>query len=79
MPKKVVLITDIHGLLEPLQKCIEKITLEKPYTIYCLGDAIGDGPNPEEVLSLLRKNKVTLILGNQEYYETLGMAPFCLI
>lgn len=76
MPKKVVLITDIHGLLEPLQKCMEEITLEKPDAIYCLGDAIGDGPNPEEVLSLLRKNKVTLILGNQEYYETLGMAPF---
>lgn len=76
MGKKIILMTDIHGLLVPLEKCLEEIKKEGATAIYCLGDAIGDGPSPEEVLSLLRKNKVTLILGNQEYYKTLGMAPF---
>lgn len=76
MSKKVALMTDVHGLLEPLEKCLTEIKKENVEAICCLGDAIGDGPSPEKVLSLLRENNVHLILGNHEYYQTLGMAPF---
>ncbi len=58
MSKKVVLMTDVHGLLEPLEKCLTEIKKENVEAICCLGDAIGDGPSPEKVLSLLRENNL---------------------
>ena len=44
--------------------------------IYSLGDNIGTGPNPNEVMELLKENNVQLLAGNAEYYSSIGVAPF---
>ena len=74
--KKIAIFTDAHGLLEPLQSALEDIKKRGVTEIYSLGDNIGFGPNPEEVIELLEENNVVSIAGNSEDYITLGTAPF---
>lgn len=74
--RKVAIFTDIHGLLEPLEAVLEDIKKRKIEEIYSLGDNIGIGPNPKEVIHLLEENKVISIKGNSEEYTMLGTEPF---
>lgn len=76
MKSKIALISDIHSNLEALKSIILDIKKQKIETIYSLGDIIGLGPHPRECLELLQENKVASILGNAEYYITLGTDNF---
>lgn len=44
--------------------------------VYSLGDNIGEGPNPKEVMLLLKEYGVISVLGNAEEYIWLGIEPF---
>jgi len=47
---KYVIMSDIHGNLEALNVCLEEFK-KQPYDILvCLGDFVGYGPNPNEVV-----------------------------
>ena len=74
--KKIAIFTDAHGLLEPLEAAMADIKRRGITEIYSLGDNIGFGPNPSEVIDLLEENNVISIAGNSEEYVTLGTAPF---
>lgn len=70
--RKIAIFTDVHGLLEPLEAILEDIRRKGISEIYSLGDNIGVGPNPSQVLDLLEENQVNSIAGNMENYVTLG-------
>ena len=74
--RRIGLFADSHALYEPTKAIIEDMENNGVTEIYSLGDNIGVGPNPEEVLELLEKYKVQSVMGNQEYYITLGTEPF---
>ncbi len=63
---KLAVISDIHGNLEALTAVIERIETCSVDQIISLGDNIGYGPNPNEVMDLLARNKIQSILGNHE-------------
>ena len=72
---KVGIITDVHGNIIALNAVLnefEKIEVDK---IICCGDIIGIGPNPEETVQELIKNKDKLIAvrGNHEQYLLKGL------
>lgn len=75
-PRKIAIITDIHALLEPLQAALDDIERKGNTEIYSLGDNVGVGPNPGEVMDLLEKKGIVSIAGNSEDYITLGIEPF---
>ena len=57
-------ISDIHSNLEALEAVLSEIPdLPK----YCLGDIVGYGASPNEVIELLTKNEVRSILGNHDH------------
>lgn len=72
----IAVLTDVHGMFEPLEAVLNDIYKQGITEIYSLGDNIGDGPNPLEVMQLLEQYNVKLIAGNAEDYLTLGPAPF---
>ena len=74
--RQIAIFTDIHGLLEPTISILEDIKKRNITEIYSLGDNIGVGPNPSEVLDLLKKYNVKMINGNSEDYTILGLEPF---
>lgn len=46
----IAIVSDIHSNLEALQAVLEDIKSNSIDRIYCLGDMIGYGPDPKEVL-----------------------------
>lgn len=64
--KKVAIISDIHGVLEPLIAVLADIKKRGITEVYTLGDNIGLGPNPSEVLNLLEENQANIIRGEAE-------------
>lgn len=63
---RIAVMSDIHGNLEAFTQCLNDIARLKIDRIFNLGDAIGYGPQPEEVLCLLEKRGIPNILGNHE-------------
>ena len=72
---KLGIITDIHSnniALSAILKEFEKIKIDK---IICCGDIIGIGPNPEETVRELikEKDKLIAVKGNHEQYLLEGL------
>jgi diadenosine tetraphosphatase ApaH/serine/threonine PP2A family protein phosphatase len=63
---RLAVLSDIHGNLEAFCRCLNDIDLAGVDQIVNLGDSIGYGPQPEEVLNLLKKRGIPNILGNHE-------------
>lgn len=63
---RLAVLSDIHGNLEAFCRCLNDIDLSGVDRIVNLGDSIGYGPQPEEVLNLLKKKGIPNILGNHE-------------
>lgn len=74
--RQIAIFSDTHALLEPLQAVLADIKRRGITEVYSLGDNIGVGPNPSEVLDLLEENNVISIAGNSEEYVNLSTAPF---
>ena len=66
----IAVFGDIHGNLEALEAILTDIKRKrrkyKIEQIFFLGDAITFGPNSNECIKLLEKNKVKCIVGNHE-------------
>ena len=76
LEKKIGILTDCHGMLEPLKAALEDMKKRGITRIYSLGDNIGTGVNPKEVMDSLDEYGVISIAGNSEEYITLGIEPF---
>ena len=68
-PLDIILISDIHSNLEAL----EAISADIPnLPIYCIGDFVGYGANPKEVIQWAKEKKVNAVLGNHDYATITG-------
>jgi len=63
---RTAVISDIHGNLEALVRCLDDMEPAGVDKIVNLGDAVGYGPQPDEVLGLLEKLGIPNMLGNHE-------------
>ena len=63
---KIAVISDIHANVYALMTVLEDINDEKVDTIICLGDLVGYGPYPNEVISMIRKRHILCIKGNYD-------------
>jgi len=64
--KKVAFISDIHGNLEAFQAVLADIDRLAIQTIFCLGDCVGYGPEPEKVIMEIRNRAIPTVRGNHE-------------
>ncbi len=63
---RIAFISDIHGNLNALEAVLADLQTQKVDEIICLGDTITLGPQPKEVLNILRNLNCTLINGNHD-------------
>jgi diadenosine tetraphosphatase ApaH/serine/threonine PP2A family protein phosphatase len=59
-------ISDVHSNLEALFAVLDDLKRMKIKDVLFLGDAVGYGPDPNECVSLLRKNCGVLLAGNHD-------------
>ena len=52
---RVAIISDIHGNITALETAIKDIEARNISEIYCLGDCVLKGCNPDLVIDLLQK------------------------
>ena len=63
---KLAIISDIHGNLEAFNEVLEDIKRSQIDATICLGDMIGYGPDPEDIVSIIRERGIPTIMGNHE-------------
>lgn len=63
---RIAVISDIHGNLEALERVYDDIEQSDIDTIICLGDMVGYGPQPEEVVLSIREKSIPCTRGNHE-------------
>ena len=68
-PKRYGIITDIHANLKALQVALAYLKNAKVEEILCLGDLVGYGDQPLEVIDLLRElPNLHCVIGNHDRY-----------
>ena len=72
---KIGIIADIHSNSQALAEVLKEFDKIDVDRIICCGDIIGIGPNPEETVRMLMKNREKLIsvMGNHEKYLIEGI------
>jgi len=69
---KFAVIGDIHANIFALRAVLYKADMLGISQVYCLGDLVGYGANPNEVIDLIRQREIIVIQGN--YDESVGGA-----
>ncbi len=64
---KIAILADIHANLEALDAVHIDLQRHGADKVICLGDNIGYGPNPEEVVCRIRQWGYESVLGNHEF------------
>lgn len=63
---KIAVISDIHGNIYALMRALEDIEDQKVDTIICLGDLVGYGPHPNEVIAMIKRKNIICLKGNYD-------------
>ncbi len=63
---RIAVLSDIHANLPALNSCLEKLNTQKYDHIISLGDQVGYGPYPNEVVDILRSLEIPTVLGNHD-------------
>jgi diadenosine tetraphosphatase ApaH/serine/threonine PP2A family protein phosphatase len=64
----VALISDIHANIEALEAVFAHIDAQPEIEeVYCLGDVVGYGPDPEPCIDLLRRRCRLTLMGNHDF------------
>ncbi|AEX85010.1 phosphoesterase, MJ0936 family [Marinitoga piezophila KA3] len=67
---KIAFISDIHANLEAFESVLKDIEKKEINEIYCLGDIVGYGPNPNEVIEIIKNKNIKCVRGN--YDDAIG-------
>ena len=63
---RVAVISDIHANAHALTAVLAAIDVERPDALWCLGDLVGYGPQPNECIRLVRERADVCLLGNHD-------------
>lgn len=61
---KIAVISDIHGNIPALEAVLENIEKRNIKRIFCLGDMIGKGPNPNLTVDIIKNKCEHVVRGN---------------
>ena len=64
---RIAILSDIHGNLEAVQEVLQYLRDNGIDQVYCLGDTVGYGSNPNECLDLVAQSCSKVIMGNHDH------------
>ena len=62
----MAVISDIHGNLHALESVLRSIDAESPDAVWCLGDLVGYGPQPNRCCELVAGRADVCLIGNHD-------------
>jgi putative phosphoesterase len=62
----IAILSDIHGNLPALEAVLADLRGRHPDAVYCLGDLVGYGAAPNEVVERIRAEGIPTIMGNYD-------------
>lgn len=66
----VGILSDIHGDYEALQQAVNRLDRHHQVDqILCAGDLVGRGPQPDEVVNLIRERGIQTVRGNHDEWS----------
>jgi predicted phosphodiesterase len=63
---QITVFSDIHANLPALQAVLEDMDRRGLEQRYCLGDLVGYGTFPNEVIELIQERNIPMIMGNYD-------------
>jgi diadenosine tetraphosphatase ApaH/serine/threonine PP2A family protein phosphatase len=63
---KIAIISDIHGNLDAFRQVLNDIDASGIDAVVCLGDNVGYGPEPEQVIRQVQAHNIPCVMGNHE-------------
>jgi putative phosphoesterase len=63
---RIAVFSDIHGNKHALEAVLADIDRDGPDQVFCLGDLVGYGAFPNEVIEMIRGRGITTIMGNYD-------------
>src|SRR5262245_3421196 len=63
---RVAVISDVHANRHALDAVLEALEAEQPDAVWCLGDTVGYGPQPNECCELVRPRADVCLVGNHD-------------
>ena len=63
---RIGILSDIHGNLHALDAVLANVEAKQTDAIYCLGDLVGYGAFPNEVIERVRTRGIPTIIGNYD-------------
>jgi len=63
---RLAIYSDVHGNLPALEAVLEDIRRQPFDAVYCLGDLVGYGASPNEVVDRIRQERTPTITGNYD-------------
>jgi putative phosphoesterase len=63
---KLAIFSDIHGNFHALEAVWADIQKQNPDGVYCLGDLVGYGAEPNEVIDFIKTFNVATVMGNYD-------------
>jgi predicted phosphodiesterase len=63
---RLAIFSDIHGNWEAFQAVLADMDRNRIDSRFCLGDCVGYGPEPEEVIREIRTLQIPWVMGNHE-------------
>jgi putative phosphoesterase len=64
--QSVTVFSDIHANLPALQAVLQDMDQHGLTNLYCLGDLVGYGTYPNEVIQIIRDRQIATIMGNYD-------------
>ena len=61
---RYAIVTDIHGNVEAFDVALAQVAADD--VVWCLGDIVGYGPNPNECVSRVRERAAVTVMGNHD-------------
>ncbi|WP_366924600.1 metallophosphatase family protein [Metallumcola ferriviriculae] len=63
---KLAVFADVHSNIKALKTVLKDIKGQDVERIFCAGDLVGYAPFPNEVIDLIRKEKILTVMGNYD-------------
>jgi predicted phosphodiesterase len=63
---KVAIVSDIHGNLQAFEAVLEAVAASDAEELWCLGDLVGYGADPDACVELARRHAAICLAGNHD-------------